>query len=213
MRLRNIPGAEEYLIADKQYFVAEPVSHKGNWKAVFGNDQPIHAEFGTGKGKFITTLAELNPDINYIGVEYQAVVLFKALKRVEKRKLPNLRFILFDVNETETAFAEGDLQRIFLNFVDPWPKSRHAKRRLTHRRFIAMFRKVLGLSGEIHVKTDNRPLFEFTLNEFAEINLKMKNISLDLAQDTTFENVTTEYEEKFMRKGHPIFRLEAGFRE
>lgn len=213
MRLRNIPGAEEYLIANKQYFIAEPASHKGNWKAVFGNDKPIQAEFGTGKGKFISTMAERNPDINYIGVECQAPVLYKALRKVEKKKIPNLRYILFDVNETETAFDEGDLERIFLNFVDPWPKSRHAKRRLTHRRFISMFRKVLGLSGEIHVKTDNRGLFEFTLNEFADINLKMKNISLDLANDSTFENVTTEYEEKFMRKGQPIFRLEAGFRE
>lgn len=213
MRLRNIPGAEEYLQQNTQYFIKDATACKGEWQSQFEKNQPLHAEFGSGKGQFIVHMAEKYPHVNFIGVEYKAEVLYKALKKAEKKPLNNLKLILFDVSEVETAFAPEELDRIYLNFVDPWHKSRHAKRRLTHRRFLSKFKGLMGPTGEVHFKTDNRPLFQFSLNEFAELDLKMKRISLDLAADEWVDNVTTEYEEKFMKKGNPIFRVEVILRD
>lgn len=213
MRLRNIPGAEEYLKKNAHYFVGSPTDAKGKWQTLFEKEQPLHAEFGSGKGQFIVNMAEKYPEVNFIGVEYKAEVLYKALKKAEKKHLHNLKLMLFDVGQAETAFEDGELDRLYLNFVDPWHKKRHAKRRLTHRRFLAKFKKLMGPTGEVHFKTDNRPLFQFSLNEFADMDYKMKNISLDLAADDWIDNVTTEYEEKFMRKGNPIFRVEVVLRD
>ncbi|WP_338537389.1 tRNA (guanosine(46)-N7)-methyltransferase TrmB [Helicovermis profundi] len=212
MRLRNIPGAEEFIFSKKNYIIENPKETKGKWREIFGNDNPIYSEFGTGKGKFITTLAAKNPDINYIAIEYKAEVLYKAMQKVEELKLSNLKFMLFNVEFIEEAFDKDELDRIYINFCDPWHKKRHAKRRLTHRVFLNKYKTILAEDGWIHFKTDNRKLFQFSLNEFSELDLKMKNISLDLASDDFEENVTTEYEEKFMLKGNPIFRVEVSIK-
>ena len=220
MRLRNIPGCEEYLESQTDFFVLTDSSLKeqecrGKWKNIFDNGNPIHAEFGSGMGKFILEMAIVNPNINYIAVEFKAEALYRAVKRAEKYSkengkdsLKNLKYLLYNVDKMEEVFGEGELDRIYLNFVDPWHKARHAKRRLTHRRFLGRFNSLMGEGGELHFKTDNRPLFEFSLNEFADENLKMRNISLDLVKSKFEGNVTTEYEEKFMKKGNPIYRVE-----
>jgi tRNA (guanine-N7-)-methyltransferase len=225
MRLRNIPGCEDYLNSCESFFVKSSTevsgsfeSPKGRWREIFGNDNPIHAEFGTGRGKFIAEMAMRNPNVNYIGVDMKAEALFKAVKKAERTSahmikaggsgLHNLRYMLQNVDKMEEVFDLEEIDRIYLNFVDPWPKHKHAKRRLTHKRFTKRFENILKAGGELHFKTDNRSLFEFSLNEFADGDLKMKNISLDLANSKFEGNVTTEYEEKFMGKGHPIFRVE-----
>lgn len=208
MRLRNIPEAEEFIYSQEKYIIEEPKEIKGRLNEIFGNDNPVHVEFGTGKGKFITTLAMQNPNINYIGVEYKAEVLFKAMKKVENEDIPNLKFLFFNVEYSEDVFGAGDIDRLYINFCDPWHKNKHSKRRLTHRNYLNKYKAFIKEGGWIHFKTDNRPLFQFSLNEFADLDLKMQNISLDLHSDGMEDNVTTEYEEKFASKGHPIFRVE-----
>lgn len=208
MRLRKVPGAEDYIYSQEKFIIKEPSQAKGKWSEVFGNDNPIHVEFGTGKGNFITTLAKRNPDINYIGVEYKAAVLIKAMQKVENVEQANLRFLLFDVYTSEEVFSEGELDRLYINFCDPWHKNKHSRRRLTHRRFLEKYKLFIKKGGWIHFKTDNRALFQFSLNEFADLGLKMKMISLDLHDDNMEDNVMTEYESKFVGKGHPIFRVE-----
>lgn len=212
MRLRNIPGAEEYIYSQKNYIIEEPKSVKGRWNKIFGNNNEIHSEFGTGRGKFITTLALRNPDINYIAIEYKAEALYKAMKKVENYDLKNIKFLLFNIEYVEEIFEKDELSRIYINFCDPWHKKRHAKRRLTHRNFLTKYKNILKEDGFIHFKTDNRNLFQFSLNEFADLDLKMQKISLDLKNDNIEGNVTTEYEEKFMNKGNPIFRVEVNLK-
>ena len=212
MRLRNIPGAEEYIYSVKKYSIENPVLNKGKWRDVFANDNPIHVEFGMGKGRFITTLAKNNPNINYIGVECKAEVIYKAIKNIEDEEISNLRILLFNVNDLENLFDENEIDRIYLNFSDPWHKEKHKKRRLTHENYLKKYRNCIKEDGWIHFKTDNRRLFQFSLNEFAHLNLKMQNISLDLHCDNLEDNIMTEYEEKFASKGHPIFRVEVSLK-
>ena len=212
MRVRRVPGAYEALLSHKRYFIANPEDNKGKWHHVFGNNHPIHAEFGGGKGRFIIALAQKHPEINYIMVDAVTEVALKAVERAEKHDLPNLRIIQIDLQFVLNYFSEGELDRIYLNFSDPWPKKRHYKRRLTYRDFMSTYQKVLKEDGWIHFKTDNKGLFEFSLNEFADMNLKMKHISLDLHKDLSIENIMTEYEEKFSSLGHPIYRVEVTFK-
>lgn len=209
MRLRNIPGAEGAL---RQYpvFVEEPTVYRGCWHNRFGNSGPIHLEIGCGKGRFITTLAEQNPDINYIAVELKAEVLYRAAQRTEQRNIPNLALVQFNAALLPELFASGEVDRIYLNFSDPWPKKRHAKRRLTHSQFLSLYKQVLKPGGEIHFKTDNEKLFEFSLNQFAESDFRLRNITFDLHQSPfAADNVMTEYEQRFSSRGQRIYRLEA----
>lgn len=209
MRLRNIPGAESAL---REYptFVDNPVSYKGRWKDRFGNDNPIHIEIGCGKGRFINTLAERHPDVNFIAVELKAEVVLRAVQRTEYREIPNLAFVQFDASKLTELFADHEVSRLYLNFSDPWPKTRHAKRRLTYASFLQTYRQVLKEDGEIHLKTDNEPLFEFSLNQFAGERFKMRNITFDLHQSKlAADNVMTEYEERFSSRGQRIYRVEA----
>ncbi|MED1723555.1 tRNA (guanosine(46)-N7)-methyltransferase TrmB [Brevibacillus parabrevis] len=209
MRLRNIPGAEAAL---REYptFVDSPLSYKGRWKERFGNDNPIHVEIGCGKGRFINTLAKRHPDTNFIAVELKAEVVLRALQRTEYETIPNLAFIQFDASKLSELFADHEIARIYLNFSDPWPKTRHAKRRLTYASFLNNYRQVLTQDGEIHMKTDNEKLFEFSLNQFAAERFQMKNITFDLHQSKLAEeNVMTEYEERFSSRGQRIYRVEA----
>ncbi len=213
MRVRKKPGAYEALLEYDKYFIEKPEEFKGKWHEVFGNDNPIHSEFGGGKGKFIIELAKRNPNINFIMVDAVTEVVLKAVERAEQETyLPNLRIIKIDLAFAQNYFAPEELDRIYLNFSDPWPKKRHYKRRLTYRDFMNIYKVILKKEGWIHFKTDNRSLFEFSLNEFAEMDLIMRRISLDLHAQTDFENIMTEYEAKFSSMGHPIFRVEVSFK-
>lgn len=210
MRRRRKKGADEKLLSYENYVIKNNIELlKGKWKKRFNNENPIHAEFGTGRGKFITTLAKQNPDINYIAMEIKEEVLLKAVEKAAEDNLNNILFVWGDVSNILDYFDKGELDRVFVNFCDPWPKKRWAKRRLTHSNFLEMYKIILKENGELHFKTDNEKLFEFSLNEIASNNWLLKNISLDLANSDYNENVTTEYEDKFMSQGIKIFRCEA----
>lgn len=210
MRRRRKKGSDQKLLSYKNYVIRENIeSLKGKWNLRFKNNNPIHVEFGTGRGKFITTLAKQNPDINYIAMEIKEEVLLKAVEKAVDLNLNNILFVWGDVSNILDYFEEKELSRVYVNFCDPWPKKRWSKRRLTHTNFLNMYKQVLNESGEVHFKTDNEKLFEFSLNEIASNDWILKNISLDLANSEFIENVTTEYEDKFMSQGMRIFRCEA----
>ncbi len=210
MRLRKRPWVKDEIIQYDQYYVEHPEAEKGNWHKLFKNTNKIEAEIGTGRGTFITTLAEQNPNINYIAIEQKQEVLVQAIRKANKQKLTNIKFILDSASKLEDFFAEDELSRIYLNFVDPWPKTRHAKRRLTHHHFLNIYKKILTENGEIHFKTDNELLYEFSLNEAIKWNWLLKNININLYRDV--ENikryVQTEYELKFIEQGKAIYRVE-----
>lgn len=213
MRRRKKKGSDIKLISHENYVIkGNEIDFKGMWSTKFKNNNPIHVEFGTGRGKFITTLAKQNPNINYIAMEVKEEVLLKAVEKAVDNKLDNILFVWGDVNHILDYFSEGELDRVYVNFCDPWPKKRWSKRRLTHTGFLEKYKTILNKNGEIHFKTDNEKLFEFSLNEFAESDLKLKNISLDLASSDFEGNVTTEYEDKFMSFGMKIFRCEGSKR-
>ncbi|MBO4395909.1 MAG: tRNA (guanosine(46)-N7)-methyltransferase TrmB [Eubacterium sp.] len=261
MRLRNVPGARE-AIAENKYCVQEPEKYRGNWRAgLFQNDNPLHVEIGMGKGDFIIELAEKHPEINYIGIEKFSSVLFRAVEKMESRsdrldktenryaseddriassatgtkQINNLYFLRFDATELESIFAPGEVDRIYLNFSDPWPKDRHAKRRLTSPQFLEIYNRVLsqeidtdsvkaGLNsngtdksntfnnmrrGLIQFKTDNRALFDYSVETINESDTwEIRELTYDLHHsDQLAGNVMTEYEKKFVAAGHPICRF------
>ncbi|WP_195938872.1 tRNA (guanosine(46)-N7)-methyltransferase TrmB [Romboutsia sp. 1001713B170131_170501_G6] len=209
MRRRKVKGADIKLLSHENYVLRDNIEqYKGSWNEKFGNDNPIHVEFGTGRGKFLTTLAKENPNINYIAFEIKEEVLLKAVEKAVENNSGNILFAWANVSNILDYFEKEELSRVYINFCDPWPKKRWAKRRLTHKNFLNMYSEILKDDGEIHFKTDNENLFEFSLNEITDNNWKLKNISLDLA-NSEFENVTTEYEDKFMSYGMKIFRCEA----
>ncbi len=213
MRLRRKPGTREKLMNEfEEYVVNEPGKLRGRWRDVLDREE-IQVEFGSGKGRFITTKAVNEPDTGFIGVEKEPEVLLKTAKKAEEGQPENLKLLYFDVAGAEAVFAQGELDRIYLNFSDPWPKRRHSKRRLTHRDFLAMYGRLLAPGGEIHFKTDNRGLFEFSLNEFCAAGWDMKNIRLDYGLMEAPGDVPTEYEERFRSLGQSIYRLEAWLRQ
>lgn len=213
MRLRNKPWAEEFINEHPDVILPNPEQCKGNWATVFGNDHPIHIEVGTGKGQFVLGMALQNPDINYIGIELYDSVIVSALERiVEANKPANLRLLKVNGAKLQEYFAKGDVSRVYLNFSDPWPKARHAKRRLTHEGFLSIYESVLMDQGEIHFKTDNRGLFEYSLVSMNAYGMALNYVSLDLHANMPEDNVMTEYEEKFSAKGQPIYRLECQFK-
>ncbi len=209
MRLRNIRGSRE-MVAANEAVVHEPEQQKGRWKSLFGNDHPLHVEIGMGKGKFIMELAAANPRINYIGIEKYSSVLLRALEKRAEMELPNLYFIRFDAEYLGEIFDRDEIDRIYLNFSDPWPKDRHAKRRLTSREFLAKYDRCLKQEGEVIFKTDNRMLFDFSVEEAAAAGWKLKEVTYDLHHSEHMEgNIMTEYEERFSAEGNPIHRLVA----
>lgn len=210
MRRRKKPGAKEKLLSHEEWICTEPELLKGQWAERFGNNHEIHVELGTGRGQFITNLAHINSHINYIAMEIKEEVLLKAVEKAKDKGLSNIVFLWYDVNKISEIFAEKELSRIYINFCDPWPKKRWEKRRLTHRGFLKNYERILKDAGEIHFKTDNEKLFEFSLNELAAMNYKLKNITFDLHKSEYTDNVTTEYEDKFAAQGIKIFRCEAG---
>ena len=209
MRLRNIPGADE-VVANIQFCIQTPTEHKGNWSNIFENDHPIHIEIGMGKGRFIMDLAALNPNINYIGIERYTSVLLRAVQKIEENPLPNVRFLCVDAATLPEIFAPEEVNRIYLNFSDPWPKDRHARRRLTSSEFLARYDQFLAKDGRLEFKTDNVGLFDFSLEEINNSDVWHIDVhTYDLHEDTmlNFGNVMTEYEEKFSSKGNPICKL------
>lgn len=209
MRLRNVKGSRE-IIAANQYVVQNETEQKGSWHSLFGNDRPIHIEIGMGKGRFIMDMARLHPDINYIGLEKFSSVLVRAIEKQEEEKLPNLRFIRMDAEYIEDVFARGEVDYIYLNFSDPWPKDRHAKRRLTSVQFLSKYQNILA-EGESHgvtFKTDNRQLFDFSLQQAEEAGWILENKTYDLHHSPYAEgNVMTEYEKRFSDRGNFICRM------
>ena len=209
MRLRNVPGARETII-ENQFSIQEPEQKKGKWAEVFGNDHPIHIDVGMGKGQFIIEMAKRNPEINYIGIEKYSSVLVRAVEKLEDFEQNNLRLIRMDAENIEEVFDKDEVDRIYLNFSDPWPKDRHAKRRLTSTRFLERYNNILTPEGRVMFKTDNKDLFDFSLEQVEEAGWILENHTYDLHHSEYNEgNVMTEYEEKFSAKGNTICRLVA----
>lgn len=208
MRLRNIPGADE-TVAASSYVVHHPEQQAGNWQILFGNSHPIHIEIGMGKGRFLMELAKQNPQINYIGIERYSSVLIRALQKMEPDPLSNLRFLCMDAGILNQVFSAAEVARIYLNFSDPWPKDRHARRRLTSVEYLKRYDAILAEDGWIEFKTDNEALFDFSLESVAAAGWRLLGCSRDLHHDPRMNhgNIMTEYEEKFSAKGNPIYKL------
>ena len=208
MRLRNVPGSRE-AIAQSELAVNEPALLKGSWSEEFGNTNPIRIEIGMGKGKFITQLALENPDINYVGIEKYSSVLIRAIEKCENLEVPNLRLIRMEAEYICDVFGEGEVDRIYLNFSDPWPKDRHAKRRLTSKQFFERYNVILKKDGIVEFKTDNDLLFQFSLEQVPEAGWILEAYTWDLHNDNEMVNgnVMTEYESRFSAIGNPIHKL------
>lgn len=205
MRLRNITGARE-VIAESPFVVQNPKEQKGKWKMLFQNSHPVRIEIGMGKGRFIHALAKENPDMNFVGIEKYSSVLLRAVQKMEEEPLPNLRFIRMDAEEIAEVFGGEEVDRIYLNFSDPWPKDRHAKRRLPSAEFLSRYNQILKKDGKLEFKTDNRPLFDFAVEQLEPAGWKADYITYDLHHDPDLMegNIMTEYEEKFSSMGNPI---------
>lgn len=213
MRVRKRKGAEEHLANHPQYVILEPEAAKGKWHELFGNDNPIHIEVGSGKGAFITGMAQQNPDINYIGIDIQLSVLSYALDKVLASGAENVKLLRVDGSALTKYFEDSEVDMMYLNFSDPWPKSRHEKRRLTYKTFLDTYKQILPENGEIHFKTDNRGLFEYSLASFSQYGMVINKVWLDLHASDYEGNVMTEYERKFSEKGQVIYRVEAQFKD
>ena len=211
MRLKNVPGAREALEEDAYVYV-ETQLKKGEWgREVFGNENPIHIEIGSGKGRFINELALENPDINYLGLEKYSSVLVKALRKMKQERKENLRLIRMDATELTSCFAENEVSKIYLNFSDPWPKDRHAKRRLTSERFLSMYEIIMPPGSLLEFKTDNQDLFEYSVESIQGRGWEILGLTRDLYGDEAMleGNIATEYELKFTKKGNKINKLVA----
>ncbi|MCL2571904.1 MAG: tRNA (guanosine(46)-N7)-methyltransferase TrmB [Defluviitaleaceae bacterium] len=207
MRARKKKWAPDVL-ANNPRIIRDADAHARKLKEYFDNNNPLYLEIGCGKGRFAAESSRLYPDINFIAMEREPVILAAAARQAEERGANSLAFLLLDADVLLDYFKPGDIQRLFINFCDPWPgKKKRAKRRLTHEKYLSMYEELK--IPELHFKTDNRSLFEFSLQSFSEQGWLMKNISLDLHQSDMEDNIMTEYEEKFSTKGFPIYRLEA----
>ena len=218
MRLRRKAGIKEILQQYPEILYYEPECIKTKWVEVFANDNPIHVELGTGKGAFLTAMAAKNPKINYVGLERVPEVMWHAVRKSQEANLKkdNIRFVFGDAEKLGDYFAPEEIQRLYLNFSDPWPKNRHEKRRLTYPGKLRIYKKVLQDNAEIHFKTDNRGFFEYSLHTFAQEGFSLRRITYDLHAGTEWENLLgtdetamTEYETRFVSLGEPICRCEA----
>lgn len=209
MRLRNVPGSRD-MIAQSPFTVKDETQYKGKWNEVFENDHPIYIEIGMGKGQFLMTLAQQHPDRNYVGIEKYSSVLVRALEKQQELELPNIKFIRMEAEHIADVFDRGEVAGIYLNFSDPWPKDRHAKRRLTSVSFLERYENILQKDGHLVFKTDNRDLFDFSLEQVEEAaNWVLLNHTFDLHHsEYVEENVMTEYEQRFVEKGNAICRME-----
>lgn len=208
MRLRNVPGARD-VMEESEFVITNPEGMCGSWKDVFLNDNPIHIEIGMGKGQFIIELATRNPDINYVGIEKYSSVLLRGVEKQNERQLKNLKFIRMDAENITEVFGQSEVDRIYLNFSDPWPKDRHAKRRLTSRQFFERYDVILNKDGRVEFKTDNIGLFDWSLEEIGSTKWSITEETHDLHNNEKMNegNIMTEYEEKFSKAGNPICKL------
>lgn len=213
MRLRKKPwGLNE--LNTNNLFIKNPEENKGKWQLFFNNNNPIHIEVGAGKGEFASKMSILTPNINYIAIERQTNVIVSALKKAREHNCKgNLAFFVADASDLLKYFNNDKIERIYINFCDPWPnKKKWAKRRLTHKNFLAIYESIFNKKGELFFKTDNKALFEFSLNEISDKGWRLHNISLDLHNSLNKDykgDVKTEYEQKFLAQNMPIYRLEA----
>lgn len=215
MRLRRKPWIDEAIQEYEDIVLLQPRDNlQGRWQEIFGRTAPLFVELGTGKGQFLAELAERHPEVNFVGIEAQQGVVFYAAQKVRARELTNVRLLVFDINHILDIFAPGEVARFYINFCDPWPKARHAKRRLTHRNFLDKYRSLLQPNGALFFKTDNGPLFDFSLEQFTAAGLQLHNITRDLHAPEApghAGNIMTEYERRFSAKGTRINRVEAKF--
>lgn len=213
MRVKHKKWADPLIAAHPEMMVTTAGDYRGKWETRFAKKQPLHLEVGMGKGQFIIGMAKAHPEINFIGLEIQRTVAAIALKKaLAEDNLPNLQLICGDGSDLEDFFAPHEIDRLYLNFSDPWPKKRHAKRRLTYKTFLARYQDILKDHGEIELKTDNTGFFEFSLESMNNYGMKFDGVWLDLHNsDENDHNVETEYEQKFAAKGQPIYKLSAHF--
>ncbi len=212
MRLRNIPEADEVIAAHPTLITTNGADWQGKWQERFPKEQPIHLEIGSGRGRFIIEMAKRYPEINFIGMEVQTSVIYKLLEKQRKHTLPNLQLLNGDAKELTDYFAAGEIDKLMLTFSDPWPKTKHAKRRLTHENFLRRYETILKPEGELYFKTDNQGLFEYSLISLNNYGVEFDEIILDLHNsDQATENIMTEFEEKFSNKGFRINQLRARF--
>ena len=211
MRLRHKPWAQDKLNTYPEYVPQNAEQLKGKWQTRFATPQPIHIEVGSGKGRFITEMAKAHPHINYISIEIQTSVIVNVLDHQIREQLPNLQILHADGRDLTNYFAEGEVTRVYLNFSDPWPKKRHEKRRLTSSSFLTQYRTILQPKGEIHFKTDNQGLFEYSLASMSQFGMVLQQVWLDLHHSDFEGNIETEYESKFAAKGQRIYRIEARY--
>ena len=207
MRMRKKKNLDTRLEACSDVMITDPAACKGQWRALFGNENPLHVEIGCGKGRFIVETARRNPDINYVAIERENGALIMATEKAMQLGLPNLKFISFDATYLTDIFADAEVNRIYLNFSDPWPPNNRRKRRLTHATYLRLYDQVLAKYGQVFFKTDNQGLFEFSLEEICGYGWLIQNISLDL-HNSGMDNIMTEYEERFSNEGFRIYRLE-----
>jgi len=213
MRLRNKPWADDYMREHDHIVVQEPFEMLGKWSELFKNPKaPLHLEIGSGKGQFIAGMGKQHNDINFVGIELVKSVIVGALKKVLDADVDNVRLVNEDAKDLRELFGENEIDHLYLNFSDPWPKNRHEKRRLTYHTFLDQYKKVLVPGGEITLKTDNKGLFEYSLISFSQYGMILEDVSVDLHADEDPLNVPTEYEEKFSAKGQPIYRCRARFK-
>ena len=203
MRLKNVPGSKEY-IAESDFVIHDEKEQKGRLLEYFSNDNPIHIEIGMGKGQFIYEMAKNNPFINYIGIERYSSVLIRAVQKKEELDLPNLTFVLMDATEITEVFETGEVEKIYLNFSDPWPKRAHRKRRLTHEVFLNLYKEILSENGEIFLRTDAASLMEFSLVSMTNCDFSLEEVSFDFHESPYFDYITTDYEDKKSKNG-PIY--------
>ncbi|CAM3855287.1 tRNA (guanosine(46)-N7)-methyltransferase TrmB [Alkalicoccus chagannorensis] len=213
MRLRHKPWAEDYINENRHIVPEQPERWQGRWSERFEQRAPLHVEIGTGKGRFVNELAASNPEINVIGIELMESVLVTGVQRAADAPKKNLQLLQADVKDIGDFFAPGEIDRLYINFTDPWPKKRHAKRRLTHEGFLNRYVEVMNRGAEIHMKTDNQGLFEYSLSSLTSFGFYLRDVSLDLHRSGWQGNIMTEYEEKFFEKGMPIYRLEAALHQ
>ena len=211
MRLRNKPGAKETILQHPNYILTDGSDWKGKWQERFLKAQPLHIEVGSGKGQFIVEMAKAHPEINYVGIEMQTNAIISILEKQLEEQLPNLQLLLVDGADLTDYFSDGEVDQVYLNFSDPWPKTRHEKRRLTYKTFLRTYETIAKPKAELHFKTDNQKLFEYSLASVTWYGMTLRKVWLDLHASDFEGNIMTEYEEKFSSKGQPIYRLEAIF--
>ena len=209
MRMRRKKHREERLESCSELIINDIMQYSNDLKAIHAEDKPMHIEIGCGKGGFICGIAEKNPEINYLAFEKNLDVLVLAVEKVREKGIKNVMFVPGDAQMLGELDTKTKADRIYINFCDPWEKYGHRKRRLTNERFLEIYKRLLAENGEIHFKTDNSKLFEYSLNSFSDFGMRLKNITFDLHNSGFEGNVMTEYEKLFSEKGQPIYRCEA----